>query len=79
MTAHWGLPDPAAVKGSEDEVRMAFRDATVTMKRRIDLMLALPLSSLGAMAIQRHVRDTAVPRCPPRRRHGRRLAGTRDV
>ena len=57
MTAHWGLPDPAAIRGSEDEVRMAFRDAAVTMKRRVDLMLALPMSSLDAMAIQRHVRD----------------------
>ena len=57
MTAHWGLPDPAAVKGSEDEVRMAFRDAAVTMKRRINLMLALPMSSLDAMAIRRQIRD----------------------
>ncbi len=57
MTAHWGLPDPAAVKGSEEEMRLAFRDAAVTMKRRVDLMLALPLSTLDAMAIQRQVRD----------------------
>ena len=57
MTAHWGLPDPAAVDGSEDEIELAFRDAAVTMKRRVDLMLALPLSTLDAMAIQRRVRD----------------------
>jgi arsenate reductase (thioredoxin) len=57
MTAHWGLPDPAAVKGSEKEMQLAFRDAAVTVKRRVDLMLALPLSTLDTMAIQRQVRD----------------------
>lgn len=57
MTAHWGLPDPAAVNGSQDEIELAFRDAAITMKRRVDLMLALPLSTLDAMAIQRQVRD----------------------
>ena len=57
MTAHWGLPDPAAVNGSQDEIELAFRDAAVTMKRRVDLMLALPLSTLDSMAIQRQVRD----------------------
>ena len=57
MTAHWGLPDPAAVQGSEDEVQLAFRNAAVTMKRRIDLMLALPLGTLDSMAVQRQVRD----------------------
>jgi protein-tyrosine-phosphatase len=60
MTAHWGLPDPAAVNGSEEEVRLAFRDAAVTMKRRIDLMLALPFGTLDAMAIQRQVRDIGI-------------------
>ena len=57
MTTHWGLPDPAAVNGSQDEIELAFRDAAVTMKRRVDLMLALPLSTLDSMAIQRQVRD----------------------
>jgi arsenate reductase len=57
MTAHWGLPDPAAVEGSEEEKRLAFRDAAVTLKRRIDLMLSLPLASLGAMAIRRELGD----------------------
>ncbi|MDQ2735762.1 MAG: arsenate reductase ArsC, partial [Pseudomonadota bacterium] len=53
MTAHWGLPDPAAVQSSEEVVKLAFRDAAVTMKRRVDLMLALPLSWLDSMAMQR--------------------------
>jgi arsenate reductase (thioredoxin) len=57
MTAHWGLPDPAAVQGSDEEARLAFRDAAATMKRRVDMMLALPLRSLDAMAMQRVLRD----------------------
>ena len=56
MTAHWGLPDPAAVGGSDDEKRIAFRDTLVTLKRRVELMLALPLDALDAMATQREVR-----------------------
>jgi arsenate reductase len=57
MTAHWGLPDPAAV-GGEDAVRTkAFLDAFVTLKRRIELMLALPMASLDRLAIQAHVSD----------------------
>ena len=57
MTAHWGLPDPAAVEGSDDVKRKAFQDTVVGMKRRIELMLALPMTSLDRMAIQREVRD----------------------
>jgi arsenate reductase len=56
VTAHWGLPDPAAVRGSKDEVQLAFRDAAVTLKRRIDLMLALPLSTFDSMTLQRQLR-----------------------
>ena len=57
MTAHWGLPDPAAVEGSDEVKRKAFQDTVVGMKRRIELMLALPMASLDRMAIQREVRD----------------------
>ncbi len=57
VTAHWGLPDPAAANGSEEDVRLAFRAAAVTLKRRIDLMLSLPFGTLDTMAIQRQVRD----------------------
>lgn len=57
ITAHWGQPDPAAVEGSDDERERAFREALVTMKRRIELMLALPLEQLDAMALQRGMRD----------------------
>jgi len=57
MTAHWGMPDPAAVHGTEEESRLAFRDTAVTLKRRIDLMLALPLARLDAMATKRELGD----------------------
>ena len=57
MTAHWGLPDPAAVEGTEAVRRQAFADTVVAMKRRIELMLALPLASLDRFAVQRRVRD----------------------
>ena len=57
MTAHWGLPDPAAVEGTDEIRRKAFHDTVVGMKRRIELMLALPMTSLDRMAIQREVRD----------------------
>jgi arsenate reductase len=57
VTAHWGMPDPAAVHGSDEETRPGFRDAAVTLKRRIDLMLSLPLSTLDSMATQRELRD----------------------
>jgi arsenate reductase len=57
MTAHWGLPDPAAVVGSDADKRIRFRDTAITLKRRIDLMLSLPIESLDPIAIQRELRD----------------------
>jgi len=56
MTAHWGVADPSAVQGSDDQKRQAFRDTAVILKRRIELMLALPLPALDKMALQREVR-----------------------
>jgi len=55
MTAHWGVPDPAAVEGSEEQKRRAFSDTAVVLKRRIEFLLALPLQKLDAMAIQREL------------------------
>ena len=55
MTAHWGVPDPAAVNGSQDEIEKAFRDAFMTLDRRISLFLCLPLSSLDKLAIQKEI------------------------
>lgn len=57
MTAHWGLPDPAAYEGSQDRKAQEFLNAAVTIKRRIELMLALPMQRLDAIALQREVRD----------------------
>ena len=57
MTAHWGVPDPAAFVGSEEDTSKQFRDTGVTLKRRIDLMLSLPIGSLDSMAIQRELKD----------------------
>lgn len=57
MTAHWGMPDPAAVEGDDAVKEKAFLDAFVTLKRRIELMLALPLASLDRVAIRREVKD----------------------
>lgn len=56
MTAHWGMPDPAAVEGPDAAIEKAFLDAFVTMKRRIQLMLSLPLASLDQLAVQRGIK-----------------------
>ena len=55
MTAHWGIPDPAAVTGTPEVVERAFRDAFVNLDRRIDLFLSLPFSSLDALAIKTEI------------------------
>jgi arsenate reductase (thioredoxin) len=55
LTAHWGVPDPAAVKGSQTEVQHAFRDAFFILDRRIGLFLCLPLSGLDNLAIKREI------------------------
>ena len=55
MTAHWGIPDPAAVTGSPDEIERAFRDAFMALDRRIGLFLCLPLASLDKLAIKREI------------------------
>jgi arsenate reductase (thioredoxin) len=57
MTAHWGIPDPAVAKGSQEEIDKAFRDAFMTLDRRIGLFLCLPLASLDALAIQKNIDD----------------------
>ncbi len=57
MTAHWGMPDPAAVEGDDAVREKAFLDAFITIKRRIELMLALPLASLDHLSIQREIKD----------------------
>jgi len=55
MTAHWGIPDPAAVTGTPEEIERAFRDAFVALGRRINLFLSLPLASLDSLAIKKEI------------------------
>jgi arsenate reductase len=55
MTAHWGVPDPAAVKGSEEEVQKAFRDAFLQLDRRISLFLGLPHASIDRLALKKEL------------------------
>lgn len=55
MTAHWGIPDPAAVTGSPAEIEQAFRQAFFVLDRRISLFLALPLEALDRLAIKKEV------------------------
>jgi arsenate reductase len=55
MTAHWGIPDPAAQKGTPEEVARAFHDAFVVLDRRIGLFLSLPLATLDNLAIKREI------------------------
>jgi len=58
-TAHWGVPDPAAVSGSDEEKRAAFRDAMATLRRRIELLMALPFEKLDRLSIQEKLRQIA--------------------
>lgn len=57
MTAHWGVPDPAAVEGSEEQRRAAFRDAATALRRRIELLVSLPVEKLDRLSLQRELRD----------------------
>jgi arsenate reductase len=62
MTAHWGVPDPAAVEGTEVERRAAFRHAFASLENRIKLFLSLPLASLDRMTVQSQL--NAIGRTP---------------
>src|SRR5271163_1412543 len=55
MTAHWGIPDPAAVQGTPGQIHQAFRDAFVHLDRRISLFLSLPLASLDHLALKQEL------------------------
>jgi arsenate reductase len=68
ITAHWGVADPAAVVGTSEEIERSFREAFTILERRISLLLALPLTTLDAMAIKRELEKiarTCVSRLPP--------------
>lgn len=55
MTAHWGIPDPAAAQGTPEEIDHAFSKAFQALDRRISLFLCLPLGTLDSFAIQREI------------------------
>ncbi len=55
MTAHWGVPDPAAVEGTPEQIEKAFREAYMILDRRINLFLCLPLSSIDKLALKKEI------------------------
>ena len=55
MTAHWGVPDPAAVEGTSEDIERAYKQAFAILNTRISLMLALPLSSMDSLAIKKEI------------------------
>ena len=60
VVAHWGVPDPAAVTGSEKERQQAFGDALAALERRVKLFVKLPIEKLDAMAIARETRAIGI-------------------
>ena len=57
VTAHWGVEDPAAIEGSEEEKRKAFFRAFTTLQRRIELFLSLPLAKLDKLSLQQRLNE----------------------
>ncbi len=57
MTAHWGIPDPAAVEGTDDEKRRAFRDTFLILRRRIELFACLPFEKLQGLTLQQRLNE----------------------
>lgn len=57
MTAHWGIPDPAAAEGTDAEKHLAFADAYRQLSNRIFAFLSLPLASIDRMSLQRRLRE----------------------
>jgi arsenate reductase (thioredoxin) len=55
LTAHWGVPDPAFVRGTAEEIHRAYRDAFMILDRRIGLFLCLPLATISKMAIKQEI------------------------
>ncbi len=55
VTAHWGVPDPAAVRGTKEQIQQAFREAFFLLERRIGLFLSLPLSTLSGMSLKNEI------------------------
>ena len=64
LTAHWGISDPAAARGSEADIERAFREAFFLLDRRISLFLALPLKTLDNLALQRELNSIGQATAP---------------
>lgn len=57
MTAHWGIPDPAAATGTQAEIALAFKDAYRMLDRRISVFTSLPIAALDRLALQKQISD----------------------
>jgi arsenate reductase len=57
MTAHWGIPDPAAVTGTQEEIDRAFSQAFQALERRIGLFLCLPFATIDTFALQEKLNE----------------------
>jgi arsenate reductase (thioredoxin) len=66
MTAHWGVPDPAAVEGSEAEVALAFADAYRVLNNRVGLFANLPIASLTRLSLQHRLDEIGQSADAPR-------------
>ena len=65
MTAHWGVPDPAAVEGNEAQKRLAFADAYRMLSNRISIFVNLPLASLDRLALQKRLKEIGQAKTAP--------------
>jgi arsenate reductase len=61
MSAHWGIPDPASVEGSDAEVAAAFADAYGRLQNRIEAFVNLPIASLDRMTLQQRLKAIGAP------------------
>ncbi len=61
ITAHWGVPDPAAVRGTAEEIKRAYRDAFIALEHRIDLFLCLPLATIDRLAMKQEIDKIGQP------------------
>jgi len=57
MTAHWGVPDPAAVEGTDEQIARAFSDAFLHLQRRISILVNLPIEKLDRLSLQNRLND----------------------
>ena len=70
MTAHWGVPDPAAAEGTDAEIRLAFADTYRMMTNRISIFVNLPMASLDKLALQKRLDEIGKKACSPEQVEG---------